>query len=179
MCTPAYRTIFMPDYDKLLQASMPEALDAAIGTVNFVYQNAEQLLEANVRALDGLNYCVFAYFNRDEVFYLNQAGRRILSPYQSPIERRPTNTKFGLEVDPGAADDDRDVIESCRPKHHVRELISLAWGSSWLRGSKYPIRANNGIPIAILFAGRDMLGSEQIRNLNRLNHNFQNSTAAN
>ena len=169
----------MPDYYKLLQASMPEALDAAIDTVNFVYQSAEQLLEANVSALNDLNYCVFAYFNRDEIFYLNQSGRRILSPYQSPIERRPTTTKFGLESDSQAANDDRDVIESCRPKHHVRELISLTWGNTWLRGSKYPIRANNGIPIAILFAGREMLGSEQIRNVSRLTRNFQNSTAAN
>jgi hypothetical protein len=162
----------MPDYDKLLQASMPEALDAAIDTVNFVYQNAEQLLQANVTALDDLNYCVFAYLNRAEIFYLNQSGRRILSPYQSPIEHCPTTTKFGLESGSQAANDDRDVIESCRPKHHVRELISLAWGHTWLRGSKYPIRSNNGIPIAILFAGREMLGSEQIRNATRLNHNF-------
>jgi hypothetical protein len=118
----------MPDYEKLLQASMPEALDSPIHTVNFVYQNADQLLQANVSALDDLNYCVFAYFNRDEIFYLNQSGRRIISPYQSPIERRLETTKFGLETAALASNDDRDVIESCPPKHHVRELISLSWG---------------------------------------------------
>jgi hypothetical protein len=52
-------------------------------------------------------------------------------------------------------------------------------GNTWLRGSKYPIRANNGIPIAILFAGREMLGSEQIRNVTRQNLIFKNSAAAN
>ncbi|MFL3659865.1 MAG: hypothetical protein ACJ07L_17680 [Opitutales bacterium] len=79
----------MPDYEKLLQASMPEALDSPIDTVNFVYQNADQLLQANVSALDDLNYCVFAYFNRDEIFYLNQSGRRIISPL--PISNRTPN----------------------------------------------------------------------------------------
>ena len=105
----------MPDYEKLLQASMPEALDSPFDTVNFVYQNADQLLQANVSALDDLNYCVFAYFNRDEIFFLNQSGRRIISPYQSPIERRLETTKFGLETAALASNDDRDVIESCPP----------------------------------------------------------------
>lgn len=169
----------MPDYDKLLQASMPEALDAAIDTINFVYENGEQLLQANVSALDGLNYCVFAYFNRAEIFYLNQTGHKLLTPYQSPIERQPMEVKLILEKDPQRTDDDRDVIENCRPKHHVRESLSLSWGNTWLRGSKYPIRANNGIPIAILFAGREMLGSEQIRNATRQRQNFQNPIAVN
>lgn len=168
----------MPDYEKLLQASMPEALDAAIGTINFVYENAEQLLQANVTSLEDLNYCVFAYFNRDEVFYLNKSGRRLLAPYQSLLEPRPSDAKFGLESDSQGTNDDRDVIESCRPKHHVRELVSVSWGNTWLRGSKYPIRATNGIPIAILFAGREMLASEQIRNATRRRQNIPNPIVA-
>ena len=163
----------MPDYEKLLQASMPEALDAAIDSINFVYENAEELLQANITPLEELNYCVFAYFNRDELFYLNRAGRKLLAPYQSPIERKPAKATFSLEKASQGSDDDRDVIENCRPKHHVQERVSVNWGSTWLRGSKFPIRATNGIPIAILFAGREMLASEQIRKVQRHHLSFR------
>ncbi len=156
---------------------MPEALDAAFDTINFVFENAKQLLQANVSALEKLNFCVFAYFNREEVFYLNQSGRKLLTPYQSPIEDLSSEARFTLESNLQVSWDDRDVIESCRPKHHVREVISLSWGNTWLRGSKYPIRAANGIPIAILFAGREMLGSEQIRNASLQQQYFQNPIA--
>ncbi len=154
----------MPDYDKLLQASLPEALDAAVESINFVYYNADQLLQANLEDLEDLNYCVFTYFNRDDVFYLNSAGRRLLDTYESPAEpsTRDASLVFHLENYSKRASDDRDVIESCRPKHHLKELISLSWGKTWLRGSKYPVRSNSGVPLAILFAGREMLGSEQI-----------------
>ncbi len=166
----------MPNYDKLLQASLPEALDAAIESINFEHETTESLLDANVSEFERLNYCVFAYFTRDDLFYLNQAGRRLLETYESPVEpaRATFNPEFNLTANPFHASDDRDVIETCRPKHHVKELVSLSWGNTWLRGSKYPIRSTTGIPLAIVFAGREMLGSEQIRNAAFRQSAFQN-----
>ncbi len=165
----------MPNYDKLLQSSLPEALDAAIETLNFEHDDVDSLLEANVAEFENLNYCVFGYFTRDDIFYLNRAGRRLLEVYQSPLEPNRTVNKpsFSLGANPFHACDDRDVIETCRPKHHVKELISLSWGDTWLRGSKYPIRSTSGIPLAILFAGREMLGSEQIHNASFRHKAFQ------
>jgi len=167
----------MPDYYKLLQASLPESLDAAIDSINFEYDGAESLLEADVTDLEQLNYCVFAYFTRNDIFYLNRSGRRLLDIYRSPFEASRTISKprFRLGSDPVLSSDDRDVVETCRPKHHVRELISLSWGATWLRGSKFPIRSNTGVPLAVLFAGREMLGSDQITNaLQRQSHNQPN-----
>ena len=157
---------FMPDYNKLLQASLPESLDAAIDSINFEYDDAESLLEADVSDFEQLNYCVFAYFTRNDIFYLNRSGRRLLDIYHSPFETSRTVSKprFRLSEDPSLKSDDRDVVEACRPKHHVKELISLSWGATWLRGSKFPIRSRNGVPLAVLFAGREMLGSDQIQN---------------
>jgi hypothetical protein len=167
----------MPDYDKLLQASLPEALDAAIASINFAYSSPEQLVEARLIDFETLNYCAFAYFNREDIFYLNSCGCRLLDPYSSPIEpRQPIpHPRFRLESSFASTSDDRDVVESCRPKHHVKELVTLSWGKSWLRGSKYPIRSKKGVPLAILFAGREMLGSEQIRRASAqfLNFHFQ------
>ncbi len=165
----------MPNYDKLLQASLPEALDAAIDSINFEHKDVESLLEANVAEFESLNFCVFGYFTRDDVFYLNLAGRRLLDLYRSPFEpnRVAPKPRFSLGANPFHACDDRDVIETCRPKHHVKELISLSWGDTWLRGSKYPIRSTTGLPLAILFAGREMLGSEQIRNASLRHKAFQ------
>ena len=160
----------MPDYEKLLQASMPEALDAAVESVNFVYENGEALLQADVSPLEEVNFCVFAYFNREELFYLNRTGRKLLAPYQSIVERSPSEARFSLVENFEGSQDDRDVIENCRPKHHVKERVDLSWGHTCLRGSKFPIRAVNGVPIAILFAGREMLASEQIR---AASHNLQ------
>ena len=156
----------MPDYNKLLQASLPESLDAAIDSINFEYKDAEALLEADVTDFEQLNYCVFAYFTRGDIFYLNRSGRRLLDTYHSPFDanRSISKPRFRLSNDSLLASDDRDVIESCRPKHHVRELISLSWGATWLRGSKFPIRSTTGVPLAVLFAGREMLGSDQIYN---------------
>ena len=156
----------MSDYDKLLQASMPEALDSAIEAVNFAHESGEELIKADVSSFEGLNFCIFAYFNRDELSYLNRTGRKLLSAYQSIMERKPMEAHFSLVSHFESSQDDRDVIENCRPKHHVRERVDLSWGQTCLRGSKYPIRAVNGVPIAILFAGREMLGSEQIRAAN-------------
>jgi len=155
----------MPNYDKLLQASLPEALDNAFESINFVYQTGEQLLKADVTALEELNYTIFAYFSRDDVFYVNRTGRRLLelptdafdngAPRSAPI--------FWLDDDIQRVSDDRDVVETCRPKHHLKELITLSWGKTWLRGSKYPIRSTNGAPLAVFFAGRELLGSEQVK----------------
>ncbi len=171
----------MPNYDKLLQASMPEALDAAIETINFEHADTDSLLEANVAEFESLNYCCFGYFTRDDIFYLNRAGRRLLETYQSPIEpfRSVAKPVFTLGLSPSHASDDRDVIETCRPKHHVKELISLSWGDTWLRGSKYPIRSTSGVPLAILFAGREMLGSEQIKNVSIRHQTFQHNYGEN
>ena len=161
-----YRSSSMPDYEKLLQASMPEALDTAVESVNFVYENGEALLQADITTLEELNFCIFAYFNREELFYLNRTGRKLLAPYQSIMDRTASEVRFSLVENFEGSQDDRDVIENCRPKHHVHERVDLNWGHTCLRGSKYPIRAVNGVPIAILFAGREMLGSEQIRAAN-------------
>jgi len=165
----------MPNFDKLLHASMPEALDAAIESISFVHKDIDSLLEANVAEFESLNYCVFGYFTRDDVFYLNQAGRRLLDLYQSPLEpgRDVVKPRFSLGANPFHACDDRDVVETCRPKHHIKELISLSWGDTWLRGSKYPIRSTSGLPLGILFAGREMLSSEQIRNASLRHKAFQ------
>jgi len=59
MSIPFQRSTFMPNYDKLLQASLPEALDNAFESINFVYQTGEQLLKADVTALEELNYTIF------------------------------------------------------------------------------------------------------------------------
>ena len=146
----------MPDYEKLLQASLPEALDAAVESINFTYDSADALLQAEVSLIEDLNYTVFAYFNRDDVFYVNKAGRRLLQIRESLFEtpRAKPAPIFWLEEDNHRINDDRDVIESCRPKHHVNELVTLSWGKTWLRGSKYPVRSSMGVPLARLFAGR-------------------------
>lgn len=159
----------MPDHNKLLQTSLPESLDAAVDSVNFEYDDAESLLGADVSDFEQLNYCVFAYFTRNDIFYLNRSGRRLLDLYHSPFEtsRAISKPRFRLSGDPTLESDDRDVIEACRPKHHVKELISLSWGATWLRGSKFPIRSTTGVPLAVLFAGREMLGSDQIQNVGR------------
>lgn len=155
----------MPDYENLLHASLPEALDSAIESLNFKFSDPEALMGADVSAFEELNTRIFAYFNRDDVFYINKAGRHLLNIDDTTFERNPTksNPIFWLSDDFERASEDRDVIASCRPKHHVRELITLSWGKTWLRGSKFPIRATNGLPLAILFAGREMSSSEQIR----------------
>lgn len=160
----------MPNYDKLLQASLPEALDAAIEAINFVYESGEQLLKADVTALEELNYTVFAYFSRDDVFYVNRAGRRLLELPEDTFTTCPSCSApiFWLDEDIQRISDDRDVVETCRPKHHVKELVTLSWGKTWLRGSKYPIRSSAGAPIAVLFAGRELLGSEQIKHATAL-----------
>ena len=38
----------MPDYNKLLQASLPDLLDAAVDSINFEHDDAESLLGADV-----------------------------------------------------------------------------------------------------------------------------------
>ncbi len=159
----------MPDYNKLLQASLPESLDAAVDSVSFEYEDAESLLGADVSDFEQLNYCVFAYFTRNDIFYLNRSGQRLLDLYHSPFEtsRAISKPRFRLSGDPSLESDDRDVIEACRPKHHVKERISLSWGATWLHGSKFPIRSTTGVPLAVLFAGREMLGSDQIQNAGR------------
>lgn len=171
----------MPNYDKLLQASLPEALDAAIESINFEHNDVEALLEANVAEFENLNYCVFGYFTRDDIFYLNSTGRQLLDTYQSPFEPNRAIRKpiFSLGVNPLHACDDRDVVETCRAKHHVKEIVSLSWGDTWLRGSKYPIRSRAGVPLAILFAGREMLGSEQIHNASFRHNLFQHQHRGN
>jgi len=157
----------MPDFQKLLQASLPEALECAIESISFRYLDAKGLLEADVTQLESLNYYAFAYFNRDDVFYVNRAGRSLLTLPRSPLD--PSAQKaapiFWLEESPERQSDDRDVLASCLPKHHVRELVTLSWGKTWLRGSKFPIRSRLGIPLAILFAGREWSAAEQINHI--------------
>ena len=155
----------MPNFDKPLHAALPEALDAAVDSVNFTYDSSESMLQADVSLLEELNFCVFAYFNRDDVFYVNRHGRQLLDLPTSPIEPQASRPApiFWLEENTQRNDDDVAVVQSCSPKHDVKELITLSWGKTWLQGSKYPIRSKAGVPLAILFAGREVPGSEQIR----------------
>ena len=67
----------MPDYNKLLQASLPESLDAAVDSVNFEYDDAESLLGADVSDFEQLNYCVFA-FSAADIFYPKSLGAEVI-----------------------------------------------------------------------------------------------------
>lgn len=154
----------MPDYEKLLQANYPEALQLALEELDSKYQIPKELLQVDVSALEQLPIVVFAYFDRNDIFYLNRAGRELLD-MKLPAFDRPSSLAtpiFWLEEDPALLSADEYVAGSQRPLVKTRELVTLSWGKSWLEGMKFPIRSQKGQTLAILFAGQEISPSKQI-----------------
>ncbi|EDY83589.1 hypothetical protein VDG1235_3216 [Verrucomicrobiia bacterium DG1235] len=155
----------MPDYDKLLQAKLPQALENAIDEIDGAHQRPEQLLQADVSSFEKLNCCVFAYFARDDIFYLNQKGRSLLRLKLPTLDQKRNVAPpiFWLEDDSNLLSADQYVAERQLPIFETRELITLSWGKSWLHGAKFPIRSTHGQTIALLFAGRELEPAKQIK----------------
>lgn len=155
----------MPNYDKLLQATLPDALQSAIEGIDGAYDVPKQLLQADVSAFENLSHCVFAYFARDDVFYLNQKGRDLLRQTQPHFEPKTNSAPpiFWLEDDANLQAADNYVTGRQLPIFETRELVTLSWGKTWLHGSKFPIRSVLGHPLAILFAGHEVAPSKQIK----------------
>ncbi len=155
----------MPDYDTLLQTDLPEALESAYESINGAFDRPEQLAQANVSLFERLDLCVFAYFDREDVFYVNKAGRDVLNirrPIAEPRAAKPPPI-FWLENDKPFQSADRFVLVRRQVITETRELVTLSWGKTWFEGAKFPILSVTGQPIAILFAGRELAPSQQIR----------------
>lgn len=171
----------MPDYDKLLQARLPEALETAIESIDRAFDQAEQLLHADVGLFEQLDLCVFAYFGRDDVFYLNTKGRQLLKLRLPSLDRQNQGTPpiFWLEDEERLAEADAFVAQRGRPIFGTRELVTLAWGKSWFEGAKFPIRSIKGDTIAILFAGHELAPSKQIQQVAEHYQTSQNQSGEN
>lgn len=155
----------MPDYEKLLHARLPEALESALETIDRVFDQPEQLLHADVGQFENLELCIFAYFSREDVFYLNQPGRELLKLRLPTLDQRHSSAPpiFWLEDEKSLADVDKLVALRGQPIFGVRELVTLAWGKTWFEGAKFPVRSTAGQTLAILFAGKELPASKQIR----------------
>ena len=155
----------MPNYEKLLQAKLPEALESAIEGIDRAFEIPKQLLQANVSAFEELSCCVFGYFARDDIFYLNKKGRELLKMRVPTLDqhRNAAPAIFWLEDDTNLAAADQFVAGRQVPIVETRELITLSWGKTWLHGSKFPIRSIQGQTIALLFAGYELAPSRQIK----------------
>jgi len=155
----------MPDYEKLLQANLPDALETAIEEIDRAYDLPKQLLQANVSSFEALSCCVFGYFARDDIFYLNKKGRELLRMRAPTLEqtRNAAPAIFWLEDDANLAAADQFVAGRQVPILETRELITLSWGKTWLHGSKFPIRNLQGQTIALFFAGHELPPSQQIK----------------
>ncbi len=155
----------MQNHDKLLQANLPDALQSAIEDLDRAFDVPKQLLQADVSAFENLNCCVFAYFARDDVFYLNAKGRQLLRQKLPSFEKEKSSAPpiFWLEDDANLQAADNYVAGRQRPIYETRELVTLSWGKTWLHGSKFPIRSVLGQPLAILFAGHEIAPSQQIK----------------
>ncbi|MBC2606917.1 hypothetical protein [Pelagicoccus albus] len=155
----------MPEYDKLLQIKLPEALESAIDGIDRSYDLPKQLLDADVSEFEELDCCVFAYFDRDDIFYLNQEGRKLLDMRRSSLDERGRSSPpiFWLEDDAALRAADDFATRRQQPVQGARELVTLSWGKTWLHGTKYPIRSLQGQTIAILFAGYEIPPSRQIK----------------
>lgn len=159
--------MYMPDYDKLLQARLPEALETAYESINGSFEHPEQLLHANVSQFEELETCCFAYFNREDVFYVNKVGRKMLSlscPTAEPHAPKAPPI-FWLEDDHILKAADHLVFARGQLIPDARELVTLSWGKTWLDGIKFPILSITGQPMAILFAGKELAPSQQIRQI--------------
>ncbi|MCH6255248.1 hypothetical protein MLD52_01725 [Puniceicoccaceae bacterium K14] len=161
-----FRSSNMPNYDKLLKAEMPTALESAIQSVDFQYENISDLMQANVHLFEELDCIAFAYQNRDDIFYVNREGRKLLNietriyEPESEIQSAPI---FWLEESIKLAADDYEVISNGTIKENACELVTVSWGKTWVSGIKAPIRSTTGQPIAILFAGAERKGSKQLQ----------------
>lgn len=155
----------MPNYDKLLQVKANESLEAALEKIDRAFDIPKQLLQANVAAFEELDCCVFGYFARDDLFYLNKKGRELLRMRTPSLDQSPSSAPaiFWLEDDKNLASADQFVAERQIPLTETRELITLSWGKTWLHGAKYPIRNIQGQTIALLFAGHELPPSSQIK----------------
>lgn len=155
----------MLDHDTSFPSFLPEAFGDAFGTLSGKFDRPEELLKANVKQLEELACCVFAYFSRDDVFYVNAAARALLKPAVPSFGPRPASAPpiFWLEDNETFLQADRLVLTRRRALPEARELVTFSWGKSWLDGAKFPILSASGVPIAILFAGREIVPSNQIR----------------
>ncbi len=157
----------MLDQSKPIEAEIPEALAEAIDTIDRSFDEPGQLLQADIRPFEELELSVFAYFTREDIFYLNKAGRKLLTLKQPSFSNSKQSSPpiFWLEDQATFLSIDRYVTQSCQPAFLTRELVTLAWGKTWLEGAKFPIRSLAGKPLAILFAGTEMNGVHQIRQI--------------
>jgi len=154
----------MPDQRKPPRFTPPEALGAALATLDRVYDIPKQLLQVDITPFEQLDCVVFAYFDRDDVFYLNKACRDLLEmrhPTFDPPQHRP-NPIFWLESDASLQATDEQVVQRQAPLLSARELVTLTWGKTWLQGAKFPIRSGKGQTLALLFAGEELHPSRQI-----------------
>lgn len=155
----------MPDHDKLLSAKLPQALETALEQIDRAHDLPQQLLKADVSSFEALECCVFAYFSRDDVFYLNQAGRNLLRMKLPSLDQTGSSAPpiFWLEDDNNLLQADAFVTTRQKPIFDTRELVTLSWGKTWLQGAKFPIRSRQGQTIALLFAGAELAPSKQIQ----------------
>ena len=156
----------MPDYEKLLQARLPEALETALESLDRAFDQPDQLLEADVSLFESLELCVFAYFSRDDIFYLNRAGRGLLKLKFPSLDQKNGSAAppiFWLENEHALAQADSLVAQRSQALFNVRELVTLSWGKTWFEGAKFPIRSLTGQTLAILFAGHELSPSQQVR----------------
>lgn len=155
----------MQNLDKLLQSNLPDALENAIEEIDGAYDDPKQLIHADVSAFESLSCSVFIYFARDDVFYINEKGRRLLRPKSGSFdEKAPTAPPiFWLEDDSTLQAADNYVAGRQHLLYETRELVTLSWGKTWLEGGKFPIRSILGQTLAILFAGDEIAPSKQIK----------------
>lgn len=155
----------MPDYEKLLQSNLPETFEKALAEIDRAYEIPKQLLQADISSFEALECCVFAYFARDDVFYLNKCGRDLLRLKRPALDKEVASAPaiFWLEDDCALQRTDDYVYSRQQPIFETRELITLSWGKTWLHGSKFPIRSLQGQTLAIIFAGHEITPSQQIK----------------
>ncbi len=155
----------MLNFENMLYANAPSQLDRALESIDLTFDNLDQLLKADLSAFQSLEETVFIYFNREEVFYLNRKGSRLLkrrvATFDPPSSLASTPI-FWLEPSLQRAADDLEVMMSGLPKGNVLELVSLSWGKTWMRGEKRPIRNREGRCFALLFSGHEISAAEQI-----------------
>tara|TARA_B110000037_G_C17033079_1_gene470373 strand:+ start:414 stop:932 length:519 start_codon:yes stop_codon:yes gene_type:complete len=155
----------MLNFDNILQSYTQSPVQEAVAQIDLQFERLDQLLKADLSQLDSIDESLFIYFNREEVFYLNRLGRKLLKrragAFEPPTVLEPTPI-FWLEPSLQRAADDLEVMMSSQPKSDVLELVSLAWGKTWMAGTKYPIRNTSGRSIAVLFSGKEIPAAEQI-----------------
>ncbi len=155
----------MLDHDTLFPDHLPEAFEDAYHAISGAFEKPEDLLQADVGLFERLDCCAFAYFDRDDVFYVNPVGRALLEPL-APSFGHPTlhaTPIFWLEDHEAFTAADHQVLTARRPLFEVRELVTFSWGKSWMEGAKFPILSRQGYPLAILFAGHEISPAAQIR----------------